>query len=109
MCEVSVAKNHTMLPAGTTTGTGTPVDLKGSTRELTLYVVGTSGIDAGAVQFETAHDPAYAGTWAALGSALTVVASSVVIVRVQGSYGAVRARVSTNVTNGTISAFLFAN
>lgn len=98
-----------VLHSAATTGNGAVADFKGLCKNLTLYVDGSAGISAGAVQLETASDPAYAGTWAAIGSPVTVTASTSKIVQQAGVFGAVRARISTNVTGGTVTVTLFAN
>lgn len=98
-----------LLQNGATTGNGQTADLKGGCREIAIYIVGSAGVGAGAVQLESSHDPAYTGTWAAHGSPVTVVASAALRVGVSGVIGAVRARISTTVTGGTVSVYLFAN
>lgn len=106
--ETTVAKKHAFHVAATT-GNGAELDLKGSCREHTLYIEGSAGISAGAVQLETAAEPGYTGTWAAIGSAVTVTATAIKIVQFSGVLGVVRARISTNMTGGTVSCYLFAN
>ena len=106
--ETMVANGYP-LQVTATTGNGTAVDLMGTTREHTLYIKGSAGVGAGAIQLETADDVAYAGTWAAIGSPVTVVASTELIVQKTGCFKALRARVSTTVTGGTVTCRLFAN
>lgn len=89
-----------------TTGNGTEVDAGGNAIEHIFYIIGSAGVSAGAVQIETAHTKGYAGTWAAIGTPTTIVASSVLAVRVSGVYRALRARISTNVTGGTVTVKL---
>jgi hypothetical protein len=95
---------HKNLITAVTTGSGSisPADTN-NRREHAFYIIGSAGVAAGAVQIETAHDQAYAGTWAPLGSAVTVTASTQAIVQVTGALLAVRARVSTTITDGTVS------
>lgn len=102
---------QTLLPALTTTGTGTGVDLKGVSRELVFWLTTTNAtVSAGAVQFEEAPDPDYAGTWSPIGSPLTPVQNSVLTIRATGCFKAVRARVTSNVTGGaTIEARVSGN
>jgi hypothetical protein len=95
--------SKTLLSA-VTTGSGvlSPAELNGRT-EHTFYLVGSAGVSAGAVTIEASHDPDYAGTWDATEAAVTVVASTVAYVRVSGPHLALRARISTNVVDGTVS------
>jgi len=101
--------NGKVLQNAATTGNGVVVDLKGEVRETTLYIIGSAGVGAGAIQLETADDVAYAGTWAAIGSPVTVVASAQLIVQKTGCLRAVRARISTTVTGGTVTCKLYGN
>jgi hypothetical protein len=100
-----------LLPAATTTGTGTAVDLKGQSREITIYIITTNAtVTTGAVQIEEADDPTYAGTWSPIGSPVTPVANSQIVIRATGCFKAVRARVTTDLTGGaTISVRLAGN
>lgn len=86
------------LQDAATTGNGKTLQLNGRGREVTFYIYGTGTITTGAVQCEHAHDETYTGTWAAIGSAQTVLSGSVLAVSTTGCKGAVRARISTNVT-----------
>ena len=70
---------QTLLSAATT-GHGTAVDLGGQTESILVYLDESSGISAGKVQVETAPTTDYAGTWAAIGSEQTLVASTVLTV-----------------------------
>lgn len=81
-------------------------ETRGMGRELVAFIVGSAGIASGAVQMEEAHDPNYAGTWAAIGSAVTVAASTVKTVRITGVTGYVRARISTVLAGGTVDVYL---
>lgn len=91
-----------------TTGNGSAIECQGL-KALTAYIVGSAGVSAGAVQLEEAHDKDYAGTWSAIGSPTTVVADTVSAVHVQGTFKAVRARISTNVVGGTVTVLLVGN
>lgn len=78
-----------------------------------FYVVGDGTVGAGAVTIETAHDPAYAGTWAPLVNDLAtpttnpvVVSSSAVkIYTYIGVLAAIRARISTEVTTTGVTVY----
>jgi len=72
------------------------------------FIVKTSvGVSAGVITFETAHVPEYTGVWSPVSasSIITVtVADSETIVFFNGLLTAIRARISTVITGGTISA-----
>jgi hypothetical protein len=96
-----------------TTGNGQPLAIPPSVGRHIFYIVGNGAIGAGAITLETAHDPLYAGTWAALVNDLatptpnpvTVVSNAVVIYTYVGALAAVRARISTTVTTTTVSVY----
>ena len=73
--------------------------------ESTLYVVFDSSAAAGAVVIETAHSRDYAGTWANIGTVTFASASKEHYVSVTGVFAAVRVRISSAITSGTISAY----
>lgn len=98
-----------LLQNAATTGNGAEADLKGASQHVSIYITGSAGVSAGAVQLESAPTPAYAGTWAAHGSPVVVAASTTKIVQVVGSLGVIRARISTTVADGTVSVTAFAN
>ena len=73
-------------------------------RESTFYVVFGPGTTAGAVKIESAHDPAYTGTWAQLGSTVSwATATTVHTVSITGTFLAMRARISTAIVGGTVT------
>lgn len=94
------------LQSAATTGNGTPVQLNGRATDIVVYIEGSAGVSAGAVTLEEAPTSDYAGTWAPIGSAVTVVASSVLATHISGAYMAIRARLSTNITGGTVTVRL---
>jgi hypothetical protein len=102
---------HQKLQSAATTGNGLELTLNGQGREVTFYIYGTGTVSAGAVQCEECHEAGYTGTWAAVGSAQTVVSGAVTAVHATGCVGAVRARVSTNVTGagGSVTVDVFVN
>lgn len=91
-----------------TTGVGEAVELNG-VRTFTAYIVGNGAVSAGAVQLEQAHRKDFTGTWAALGAVTTVVANTVAAITTAGTAKAVRARVTTPITGGTVTVLLVAN
>jgi hypothetical protein len=97
------------LQANATSGNGEAAELGGVTC-VTAYIVGNGAVSAGAVQLEHSHSKDYTGTWAPLGAATTVVANSVVaVIAVSQTFKAIRARISTPVTGGTVSVHVLAN
>ena len=91
-----------------TTGNGTACQIPFGCKEVAVYIIGSAGVSAGAVQIETADKDDYAGTWAALGSPVAVTASTQKIVQLTGNLGAIRARISTTVVDGTVSVRILA-
>jgi hypothetical protein len=108
---MDILRVHTKLQNAATTGNGVELTLNGSGREVTFYIYGTGTVSAGAVQCEEAHVAGYTGTWATIGTAQTVVSGTVTVVHATGCAGAVRARISTNVTGagGSVTVDVFAN
>lgn len=98
-----------VLQNAQTSGNGAEVDLGGETREVTAYIEFSAGVTAGAVQIETAHAAGYTGTWAPLGAAVGFTASSVKVAQAAGVFRAIRARISTAVTGGTVTVRIVAN
>lgn len=86
-----------------------PSDLLGTIRELAIYVVFGAGTNAGVVVVEGAHDPAYQGTWANIATINWAAASRVHLAAVSGVHRAVRVRISTGVTGGTVDAYAIGN
>ena len=91
------------LQVAATTGDGQEVNARGETRENTFYVQGSNGVSAGAVQIETASEAGYAGTWAPVGPPVTVPSNAETIMQVTGCFKFLRARISTNLTGGTVT------
>lgn len=72
----------------------------------TFYIIGNGAVGAGAIEFSAAQDPSYTGTWSVdieEVSPVTVVADSVICVSFVGLYKALKARISTLVTVGTVT------
>lgn len=114
MATLVLTQPQTLISAQTTTGTQGVLKLRGESTNITVVVQGNGAVDAGAVTIEEAYwnmetDPMYAGTWSAIGSAVTVPNASQTVVHVGScSSWAVRARISTTVTTGTCSVFAWA-
>lgn len=87
-------------------GTGTMTNC----RESAVYIQWGAGTTAGGVTIETAHDSAFTGTWATLGAAIPwVSASREDVLQITGIHGAIRTRISTLVTGGTVSTWIVCN
>lgn len=108
--EVTVTSQH-LLTAATATTANAVVGpgFMPRCRETAVYVVWSAGVGAGAVTIESSFDPAYAGTWAPLQVVTQTGASRQDIVQITGAHAALRTRVSTTVTGGTVDTWLVCN
>jgi len=97
-----------VLQQAQASGNGLAAELNG-VRQITAYVTGNGAVSAGAVQLETAPNATFTGTWAALGTAVTVVANATVVATTIGSFKAIRARISTPITGGTVTVQVVGN
>ena len=105
-----VTKLIDALSAQDATGTVMGPAYAGKGREVTFHVIFGPGTSAGAVMIEAAHDPAFTGTWAQQGSTVTwAAASRVHTVSVTGVFLALRARISTAITGGTVTVIAVRN
>lgn len=93
------------LQTAAASGNGLVIAVPSNFREHRVTIKGSAGIASGAVQVETADDPAYAGTWQAIGSPITAVASAEVATGFEGIFQFIRARISTNIVSGTVDVF----
>ncbi len=90
------------MQASATTGAGTVLAIPMSWRNHTFLVTGNAGISAGSVQVETGTDPTLdVGTWAAVGAAVTPLASTDLMVQATGIFQFLRARIATTISGGT--------
>lgn len=85
-----------------------PDSLSGQFIEYTLYIEFSAGAAAGSVVLETAWDAAYAGTWANIGTVAWSAASKAHYVSVTGVFSALRVRIASAITTGTINAYIIA-
>lgn len=83
-------------------------NIAGRWREITFYVVFSTGSAAGTVLIETAHDPTYTGTWFTEATVTWAAASSVKAVSITGNFIAMRARISSAITTGTVQVYAVA-
>src|SRR6185437_6137509 len=100
----TLAPTYTL--AQVTTGTGMAVQVPQGVSQLRIDVIGTGTISGGTLVLEEAPTPNYAGTWSALSPSAGAIAVSAVsggavqAFHFLGVFGAVRGRVSSNVTGG---------
>ena len=98
------------MQVAATTGNGTPAAIPPSFFAHQFVVKWSAGVSAGAIQIETADKADYSGTWAAVGAPIaTAAASSEQVSNITGTYGALRARVSTTVVGGTVDVSYVGN
>src|SRR5262245_40357636 len=98
--------NQGVSLSAATTGTGQAFAFN-DTRAVSWIIQGSAGVAAGAVVIESSNDPTYAGTWMQVVAPVTVVANTQLggnATFVPGGF--VRARVTTNITGGTVTVFL---
>ena len=100
---------HNGTSAITTTGTTVGSPFVSQCRESAIYVEWGVGTTAGVVTIESASSAAYTGTWAPLGTVTWSAASKADIIQITGVHLALRARISTGVTGGTINAWFTCN
>ncbi len=87
-----------------------PPSLRGQYVEFIVYIIFSTGSAAGKVQIETAHDKDYSGTWATVGNTIDfAAATSEKYAAVTGVFGALRLRIDTAVTTGTVSGWVVAS
>jgi hypothetical protein len=91
-----------------TTGSGS-VQLWAQHREVSIYVIWSTGVTAGEVVIETADSEDYTGTWAGPLATISFEANKTDVVQITGALRAVRARISTTVVGGTVTVKLYAN
>ena len=93
----------TTIQDAQTTGNGTAIDRRGDIY-FVIVVEWSSGTTAGVITIEEAAETSYAGTWSSLATVTWSAESSTEMVHLGGAaYGAIRARISTTVDNGTVT------
>lgn len=86
-----------------------PDTLNGLYSEFTIYIDFSTGSAAGKITVETATDMSYAGTWAAIGNTIDWAAQTTQkYMSVTGVFKAIRLRISTTVTTGTVKGYIVA-
>lgn len=89
-------------------GSTIAVDLRGEVHHVTVYVTTSAGVSAGVVSIEEAPSTDYTGTWSVVGTVTTSTASSTSAVHLTGTYKALRTRISTAITGGTVTTHIVA-
>lgn len=74
--------------------------------ELAFYVLFGVGATAGQVVIETAHDPAFTGTWATPQTVDWVAANRVHHVAMTAEHLTLRARISTAIAGGVVTVIV---
>ena len=97
----------TGLPTGYASASGSiapfPDILRGQFVESIVYVEFDHTSDSGKVSIETAAQPDYAGTWALVGTTIDwATIDTVKYLAITGVFGALRARISTACTTGSL-------
>lgn len=100
-----MASALTVLNAAVTIGYPRLVGIK----EIVIYVVFNSTAAAGSIVVEGAHDASYTGTWSNITTVAWAAASRVHLVAVTGCHLAIRVRVASAVTSGSIDVYAAAN
>lgn len=99
-----------VLLVNATTGTATVTQLAPRLcRNAVVYAVWGAGTNAGVITVESAHTTTYAGTWASLGTITWMAATKADLLALTGVHGAIRTRISTTVTGGTVSTYYLCN
>lgn len=92
------------LQSAATTGNGTVAAIPPSFKQHKIYIKGSAGVSAGAVQIEAASVNDYSGTWGQIGGGpITVTADVENQIDFSGQYRFIRARISTTVVDGTVT------
>ncbi len=100
------AINKRVHIGGAALADGATVDPLGGTR-LTVYVVGTGTITAGAVQLEGSPTGGTgAEEWSPIGAALAAAADGTVYQSANEAHRFVRARISTAIVGGTVDVYV---
>lgn len=91
------------MQSGATTGNGTVIAVPSSFNQHSFYIKGIDIPSAGAVQLESADSSDYTGTWAPLAGGPVTVPDGEVLVQLVGVLMFIRARISTDITSGTVN------
>lgn len=109
---VTAAPRGTLVNLQTvaTTGNGLVLAIPASFKRHTVTIQGSAGVGAGAVQLESADSYNYAGTWNPVGGGpVTVAATTEKVINFEGTYLFIRARISSDITGGTVTVTYIGN
>lgn len=90
------------LQSAAASGNGTG-QFVGNAEVLNIAIVWSAGGSAGVLSIEEADDDTYAGTWSVITTVTQAAASSEDFVHISGGVRAIRARLTTGVTSGTVT------
>src|SRR5579862_7139478 len=99
--EVTVTSQH-LLTAATTGSVAIGPAFMPRCRESAIYVQWGTGASGGTIIIESSHDPNYTGTWAPLATIAWSAQSREDIIQITGIHAALRTRVSSTITGGTV-------
>lgn len=93
-----------ILQDAATTGDGSVVAVPPGFWQHSVIIKGSAGVSAGAIQLECASANDYSGAWIPIGGGpVTVPDDGEELIQFEGTYLFIRARVSTDVTDGTVT------
>jgi hypothetical protein len=110
--ETAVTSSNGLVAATTIGDTHTAIGpgFMSRGRETAVYISWAAATTAGVVKVESANSEAYTGTWATLATVTFAgTAPNQDIVQITGIHGAIRTRVSTTLTGGSVSTFFVVN
>ena len=87
-------------------GNGTAI-FCGAAEDIVILAKWSTGGSLGVLSVEEADDIAYAGTWSVITTITQVAASSTDALHLSGLFRALRARLATAVTGGTVTVLFF--
>jgi hypothetical protein len=110
MSTAAIRQVPVIVQSAATVGNGTPLAIPPSVRDHKFTIEGSAGVATGAIQIESAATPDYSGTWSPVGGGpITVVVSAQLEVNFSGIFSALRARISTTITGGTVTVTYVGN
>jgi hypothetical protein len=106
---MAVFLDQPLLAAASSLNAASSIDLRGEPSNVTIYIKNSAGVSAGAVSIEEADSTGYTGTWSVISSVTCDTPSVTNAVHLVGTYKALRTRISTAITGGTISTHIAAS
>lgn len=102
---MSILSDTQLLTAQSAVNTAAAIPQSEYAIRTEVDVVFGAGTSAGAVMLESAHDPAYTGTWHTEATATWSAATKAVHLSLIGMRRALRVRISTAIVGGTVDAY----